>query len=1059
MADPYGDLAKYFGGPPQKMGASAEDIAKFIVMNSKKNNLPGPTDSKKKDSPSLMGRIFDILSRPNYAVAEFAREWIETGDPNVSAFAEGLAGNKKTTFSKVLKEAGVEDEAVRGMAGLFLDIGLDPLTYVGAGSANKIKGAVTKAPGPPPNRPLAEELLSKGEPVNPELFNLPTKQSGGLPTALKNVPSVEKSILPVLDNAPVMPGKVGVPGQQQLGLDLTELAGKALPSVGGVPKAAKIGEVAGQIPFKFPGLNIKQTKAESKAQAALAEGEKAKLILDKIGESQATVKASGVLSDAQQHNFDGFLKNFSKQQASKAGLSAAGVNATGKLVKDLLIAGKSPAQLAIEQKAKLIDDVIATGKGNPDVNRAVTVALETDLGKLPRYSLAENKTQEYVMARVATAWGQKDLRPMSMNMIASSSATAAARGTVLQRIMKPFDLAQRNAALKAAQGYGTVGDPALARMSDEIRVMMENLTSQVSGASVIARSGVSMDMLNKWMKRYGTGFEFTKGKIKDITGKELDFSKGSDWTQSWKAFDIKGDPEVVLFKLNQAMEQATREKALFDQLGEELGSKFYGRDFRVKIEGHPYLNGYYFPEDIAKQIPRVVKDWSVDAWKPGSPLMKHYDRVLSMWKAGVTIYRPGHHIRNMIGDVYLGWMDGVNSVRPYYMATKVQKVMGSYKDMADVQRMVEVGALSRNFSMPKPNEVIFRNKSGVGFTAEQIGAVAHQKGLLEHARTIEDIIDLGEGGSKSILDKKPFGGRVQAVARGASELQSHNARLAHFIDKVMKSKGNDLPTIFEDATRRARKWHPTGLDLTDFERKNMRRLIPFYSWIRKSVPLLIEGLVMNPGKAVIPSKVYGAVQEMQGIETPGRHDPFPVDQMFPKWLRSQGVGPISLPEGFMGSFTNQTPPGYAMGGMGINPLSDLMAQIEGGGKSLASSTTPAIQIPVELATGRKIFSQEPISGVDARPGAMEEYIGEHIPIFSAAQGITGITPFGGETKRASRSDSAGTEALVNWLTGLGVRGTGPYQNQARYEAIAPIRAQRKLGKEELVQELRRRGEQ
>jgi hypothetical protein len=378
----------------------------------------------------------------------------------------------------------------------------------------------------------------------------------------------------------------------------------------------------------------------------------------------------------------------------------------------------------------------------------------------------------------------------------------------------------------------------------------------------------------------------------------------------------------------------------------------------------------------------------------------------------------------------------------------------AYSDLQDVDKLVEVGLFSRSYATPKPGEILFRNQSGVPFTAEQIGAVAHQKGLLEHSRTIEDIIDLGDSGRKSILDSKPFGGNVQKFARGASELIGHNARLAHFIDKVAKSRGSNLADIFEQASRRARKWHPTGLDMTPFEKKYLRRVIPFYTWIRKSTPLLMEGLAMKPGKVVAVSKAYDAMQTAAGIDTPGRDNPSPVDQMFPQWMRAQGLGPIGLPDGILGPFSNQSPPGYVMAGVGLNPLSDLMSQLESPGRTLLSSLTPGIQIPMELLKGEKNFTGEPIMGSAARPGAFGQYVGEQIPLYSAFQGITGITPFGGETRRVEKSGGdASREALVNWLTAAGIKGTGPYTKQSYYEKYQPKKDERAALKREFLKGL------
>jgi hypothetical protein len=178
--------------------------------------------------------------------------------------------------------------------------------------------------------------------------------------------------------------------------------------------------------------------------------------------------------------------------------------------------------------------------------------------------------------------------------------------------------------------------------------------------------------------------------------------------------------------------------------------------------------------------------------------------------------------------------------------------------------------------------------------------------------------------------------------------------------------------------------------------------------------------------------------------------------MFPQWLRDEGIGPVGLPDGLLGNLTNQTPAGYVQGGVGLNPLSQLLAQIQHPGKTIGSSLSPMIQIPLELGiTGRKTFTGEPITGPDAAPGALQQYIGEQIPIWSALQGATGVTPFGTDTKRAAQSDNqSGRESLINWLTGLGIKGTGPYIKSALYEKRAPLLAQRKAAKQDFLAELK-----
>lgn len=975
----YDLLARYFGGPIS--GPTNADVAKHILLNSVQKQL-GPT-AVNTNEPSVMGRIFDILSRPNYAIADFAKSLVEGSPDPGAAIWEGLSGHHKTTFSDVLKAAGSQNNAGNAVLGLGLDVATDPLTYLGGAGLAKIIGKGQKA-AEPLDKTLAQNLLSKGEPVHPESFGLAPKETGALPDAFKTPEQFSPMDLPQASHITVSPA-------------------------------------------------VHDTAAVTN-------------ILDKLAQAHNETAAANILSDGQMLDFDKFLKKFGKASAKKYGVSPAAEKSTGELFDLAVASGKSPAEVAIEQNKKMLDNIISTGKQHSQAATVVTHALSKDLGKLPKFALSDNKAVEYLMGRVATWWGQRDLRPFSLNAIGAAGATAGARGKALHDLLSPFNLAQRHEAFRLAQGIGTASSPEVEQLATQLGRMMDNLSGRAS--SVMSRSAIDRKMLNAWMGRYGIKkdeFRFTNAsKVPDHLGQVHDFSQGTSWLDSWKTAKIEGDPEEFLFKLQQSIEQATREKALYDELGQRFGMEVPGGGYKHKIEGHPYLDGYYFPEDIAKQIPRVVKDWSIDAWKPGNPLLKQYDRVLSMWKSGVTIYRPAHHIRNLIGDIYLGWMDGVNSLRPYQLALRVQKTMkDSYTDLLDVDKLVDLGLMQRSFRTPKPGEILFRNRSGVPFTAEQIGAVAHQKGLLEHTRTIEDIIDLGDSGRKGFLNMQPFGGKVQKFARGASELIGHNARLAHFIDKVQKSHGKDLAEIFEQAARRARKWHPTGLDLTDFEKKYLRRVIPFYSWLRKSTPLLAEGLAMNPGKIVGVSKAYDAMQTAAGIETPGRDNPFPVDEMFPQWIRAQGLGPIGMPDGLFGPLSNQQPPGYVLAGVGLNPLSDLMSQIEQPGRTVLSSLTPGVQVPLELLTGQKFFTGEPITGSQARPGAFSQYVGEQIPFWSALQGVLGITPTGEPTRKEVKSGGdASKEALINWLTAAGIKGTGPYTKQAYHERYQPMKDER-----------------
>jgi len=135
------------------LGASLEDPSKINMGKSANEGAGGP---------SVVSRIFDMLSRPNYAVANAVSTQIKNANTvnkngfqlsdllkgitsvpeTLGSIVEGLEGSSKKTFSDVLGESGMEPGVGRAAAGLVLDIALDPTTYIGAGA---VKGAAKAA--------------------------------------------------------------------------------------------------------------------------------------------------------------------------------------------------------------------------------------------------------------------------------------------------------------------------------------------------------------------------------------------------------------------------------------------------------------------------------------------------------------------------------------------------------------------------------------------------------------------------------------------------------------------------------------------------------------------------------------------------------------------------------------------------------------------------------------------------------------------------------------------------------------------------------------------------
>jgi hypothetical protein len=220
----------------------------------------------------------------------------------------------------------------------------------------------------------------------------------------------------------------------------------------------------------------------------------------------------------------------------------------------------------------------------------------------------------------------------------------------------------------------------------------------------------------------------------------------------------------------------------------------------------------------------------------------------------------------------------------------------------------------------------------------------------------------------------------------------------------------------------------------------MRRIFPFYSWTKKSMPLVIETMMMHPGRILMWPKVMYNAARASGIDINSIGDPFPADQLFPSFLRDMQEGPI-----------------MDIGGkyLGINPgvaSDDILNSFVGNPKEgVLDMVSPFIKAPIELTTGKNISTGGDISDVG-------EYIEGSIPGLSQFGSVTGTSPLGtvgnilhgnvGIDPRNSVAKAArtadpqaklgpfNTEALINFFTGLGVKDMSKqtYQNIAEMEA-------------------------
>jgi len=746
-----------------------------------------------------------------------------------------------------------------------------------------------------------------------------------------------------------------------------------------------------------------------------------------------------------------------------------------------------------------VDDIIERGKHK----LAANVFAATKASQQPRIQTAAAVTEEAIESPITDAavdlykaemaaesgifstvlrWfdpasGYKDLRQLVLKNISVRKTSATVRA---HEIIKLFNKIPANETMSFwKEVIGAIPSTPEHRESvANLQKMFQNLfgdsglAEKFAGNTAIARAGINVDHLNKHLRIVGIDpdtFQFTRDVPDPLNPSKMLRLEPHQILDTWKNFNPKDGDHLrrFVFNMSQAVENSMMEYSTFANLGAIWGRKTAKNGY-IQVTGmHSAIDGMYFPKDIVSQIGHMARGID-DMYEPvaNSQLMRLYDDALRTWKTGVTIYAPSHHIRNMIGDVFTSWLDGVSN--PVYYTKSGQMLMANFHRYSDIKagknplsqilgegRETEIISKiigQANTRIPKGTRVIAKAKIGnkrYPITIDQAYQMAFRHGLFPHSSVIEDL-----PGSETLMESlaqrfhpgkvgpfQPFKGNVAKTVKGAAETREHYVRGAHWLYALENTKADSLEELFQKAAERVRKYHPDGLDLTTTEKKIFRRLIPFYSWNRKAIPLILEGLAMHPAKILAYPKIMSAMQESQGIES-SVSDPWPDDQLFPNWLASNVIGPVLPPDSGFAKAIARSPQevGYTIINPG-NPATDIMEDyFNNPVKGLGNSLTPFLKIPAEIGFQREFQSGAPIDD-------KTEYIDKNVPLLSTisrlTNGMVGTGLIEGGDLKGKETSAQNLPGLINFLTAAGILDTGRYIKGGEFDLKERIAKEKK----------------
>ncbi len=342
-------------------------------------------------------------------------------------------------------------------------------------------------------------------------------------------------------------------------------------------------------------------------------------------------------------------------------------------------------------------------------------------------------------------------------------------------------------------------------------------------------------------------------------------------------------------------------------------------------------------------IPRAIyEDMASMGRRPPGSLLRGYDAVNNFWKGSVTSIFPGFHARNAVSNVANSFLDlGVSALNPVRRAESVAVLHGAEGEL--------VTKLGEQYSYAQLRNQFRRHGLEGGFSGrfgiEENGlgrVVGNDNPLFRKGRQVGDAIE-------------------------------SEAKMTHFLNSVRRGM---TP---EQAAARTKQFLFDYGNLSNFERDTVRRAIPFWTFMRKNVPLQLKMLATEPGRQAVFLKAFATPGDPELLEREKRLWPEYVAQGLAKQVGTDQDGNplvlwgVGLPiEDLNKVLPSRRSTGSAIGATARNTFIGMMA--------------PLARYAVEEATGTDTFSGRPLEDItkvyngwgriiDDSPAALKKFLG------------------------------------------------------------------------------------
>jgi hypothetical protein len=887
----------------------------------------------------------DIIQRPNFAVASGVKNIMDT-DPTTtfaSGLKTGISGETKHTFTDVFSEVGWNPDTfggkfAKGAAGFALDVLLDPTTYitfgVGAGAKVVVRGA---------EKPLSKvgmALLKKGvaresakvfgeQFVKDAIGNMATKS----PELYQKF--IDQGGIKFFGNTLISGGRIAGVAKAIPGMTKLDKATEPLRNKLGALFNRNISAKFGKLPREWVQLDQKFR------DLGYVRGEEALNKVIKIAQAnKLTEPEARMITDAIEAKLplaDNRLENARKQIQGSLGKN-------------------------------LRDEQIAGIKVNELPNYVPHMLLDTDVKNIPfkptGVRVSTPFTKGRTLQKITGESGETFIgNPRNFVKTTLDEIIEKTTGDLQQKataLAKEADDWFEELVARDIQKPGNI--PAFSKKGIALENRLEKILEEINNQN--------LDVANR-MRQLKPKDLFTKGgdlyNVEQATIDEINQKFGKEFF----------DPNIINTAgiRSVASARAVTAKEFLTEAAQKFGVKASEAPTGYVEAGAKELAGLKFHPAIAEAIDKFGKNFTSD--EATNELLRAFDKMQGLWKASVTSLFPAFHGRNAISNVFLNFLDiGSSALSPakHLLSTVLLKDNAvASKLEKEILAGGETGKLAKEQLKILLDKPVLTDDLGKKWTFGMLRKEI-KNNRVAFGDEFTGFLDIRETVKEKLSGAVKTGDKVKQFAKNVNPFSQENiafkagrkvgnaieqqARILNFLANLERTGD-----VVQSAAR-TKQFLFDYTNLSEFEKNVLRRLIPFYTFMRKNLELQVTQLAKQPGKLATQAKLFTNISK--GLSGSSLSE----DELkkLPNFLQ-QGLGIVVKRQGNKISIIN------SFG----TPIESIFSSLQP--NQILGSMTPIIAVPLQAAIGKSFFFDKDLKDVNSAtayknaPQFIKDYIG------------------------------------------------------------------------------------